>query len=204
MKKCFIRYAALCGMVASLLFLGMEARAQRTVRGQSFISADFAATFSPVLSRGAKGAEVWYGQYLDVMFWQAGLQYMPGYVKDSEHSAPGCFTLSGGAMYRLFGTRSRIFNGYVGGHALFGAEFKDGQKAIADLIVDDSGHISTEETEDPGYKTAIVYGVEPRFEVEFFPLKSVALVGGVSVPVKIQTQKDVVSARGYVGVRINF
>lgn len=193
-------------MVASLLFLGgTEARAQRTVRGQSFISADFVKTLSPVLSRDAMGAELWYGRYLDTFYWQAGLQYMLGYIKDSERQAPGCFTLSGGVMYRLAATRSRRLNCYIGGNALFGVEFADGNKAIADIMVDPyTGAISTDEVESAEYLTKVTYGLEPRFEVEFFLLKSAALVGGLSLPVKVQTQKDHVAGRVYAGVRVNF
>ena len=178
-------------MVASLLFLGgTEARAQRTIRGQSFISANFVKTLSPALSRDSMGAELWYGRYLDTFYWQAGLQYMPGYIKDSERRAPGCFTVAGGAMYRLLSTRSRMFSCYIGGNALFGVEFADGNKAIADIMKDPvTGTIPVETVEDSPYVTKVTYGLEPRFEVEFFPLKSAALVGGLSLPVKVQTQK---------------
>lgn len=205
MKKCFIYKAAVCGVLVTLLALmgSQEVAAQRTVSGQRMVSANFMKTFSPSGSGKVMGADAYFGQYLGTFYWQAGAQFTGG-----KGVPVMCFNLSAGAMYRLFGTRNRMFNGYVGGNALVGVDFASGSKAVSDVIQsDDLGGVSVDDidkSEEKVYETGFVYGLEPRVELEFFPFRAFALVGGVALPVKFKTQQDVVSGRLYVGLRLNF
>lgn len=196
-----ILIAALCGIVFSLFLTGIPARAQRTMKGQFFITGSFMKNFYPAPSTDVLGGEVFFGQYLGSFYWHAGLQYTPSY----EKVPMGCVNLAGGAMYRLLETRSRMFNVYVGGDALFGCDYPGGRNVVEDIVVDDkTGAIKTDDVQDGSGKTAIVYGVEPRIEFEFFVLKQVALVGGASAPVKVKTQQDVLTGRFFAGLRVNF
>jgi hypothetical protein len=193
--------AAVCGIVLSLFLTGLPARAQRTMKGQFFLTGSFMKNFYPAAGTDVLGGEVYFRQYLGSFYWHAGLQYTPSY----EKVPMGCVNLAGGAMYRLLETRSRMFNLYVGGDALFGCDYPGGRNVVADIVVDDkTGAIKTDDVPDDSGKTAIVYGVEPRIELEFFLLKQVALVAGASAPVKIRTQQDVLSGRYFAGLRVNF
>lgn len=192
--------AAMCGIVLSLFLTGLPARAQRTMKGQYFITGSFMKDFYPPTSTDVLGGEVFFGQYLGSFYWHAGLQYTPSY----EKVAFGCFNVAGGAMYRLLETRSRMFNLYVGGDALFGCDYPGGRNVIRDIVVDEkTGAIKTDDLPEEG-KTAIVYGLEPRIELEFFVLKKVALVGGASAPVKVKTQQEVLTGKFFAGLRVNF
>lgn len=201
MKQCIKAKAAFCGIVLILLMLsGREARAQRTIVGQYFITADFMAAVYPQ-GCATVGGEAFVGQYRGNFYWTAGLQYTPS----TERVSFGCVDAAGGVMYRLAGTRARMVNVYAGGLALVGVDYPRGHKPVEDLVVDpNTGAIDTSKEGDPEGKTAIVVGLEPRVELEFFPVGGFAIIGGASLPVKIVTQQEVVSGRLYAGLRVNF
>lgn len=194
--------------VLIILFAGFSwpAAAQRTVRGQFFGSANYMKTVTPSQSLKVWGVEAYVGQYMGSFYWYGGLQMTPPW----KESRVGCFNISGGAMYRLFCSRNRMFNGYVGGGALFGVDFPDWNKAAYGIIKgDDSDAGSTsEETFEEEFKTGIMFGFEPRLELEFFPLRTVAIVGGATLPIRIsmknQARTQLVTARLYAGIRFVF
>ncbi len=200
MKASFNVKAALCGILLTIFALsGQDACAQRTVWGQRMVSAHFMKNLFPSASTKVMGGEAYYGQYFSSFYWQAGAQFTAG----TKETPVNCFNLSGGAMYRLFGTRSRMFSMYVGGNALVGVDFASGLDAVKEVVSSDNGSVDVEEDEKT-YGTGFVYGIEPRFELEFFPFKTMALVAGAALPVKFKTQQDVVTGRFYVGARLNF
>ena len=200
MKKCILAKAAVCGIVSILLLNVREARAQRTIAGQMFVSADFMAAVHP---RGSHvvGGEAFVGQYRGAFYWMGGLQHTPA----TERVNVGCTDVAGGVMYRLVDTRNRMLNIYAGGLALVGLDYPKGRKPVEDLIVNpDTGAIDTSGEGAPSARTAFVVGVEPRLELEVFPVGGFGLVGGVAAPLKFVTQQDVLSIRLYAGLRVNF
>lgn len=202
MKASFNTKAAVCGILMTLFALsGHDASAQRTVWGQRMVSVHFMKNLFPSASAKVMGGEAYYGQYFSSFYWQAGAQFTAG-TKDVPVN---CFNVSGGAMYRLYGTRSRMFSMYVGGNALVGVDFTSGLDAVKELTTNENGYTNTDsEDNEKTYGTGFVYGIEPRFELEFFPFKTVAIVGGAALPVKFKTQQDIVTGRFYVGARLNF
>lgn len=205
MKASLTIKAALCGILMTVLALsGHDACAQRTVWGQRMVSAHFMKNLFPAANVKVMGGEAYFGQYFSSFYWQAGAQFTAG----TRDVPVNCFTLSGGAMYRLYGTRSRMFNMYVGGSAMLGLDFVSSTDAVTTVIDADSTsgiHLPDEENGDEKtYGTGFVIGIEPRVELEFFPLRSAALVGGFTMPIKFKTQQDVVTGRFYIGARLNF
>ncbi len=200
MKKCILAKAAVCGIVSIFLFNVREARAQRTIAGQMFVSADFMAGVHPAGSH-VVGGEAFVGQYSGAFYWMGGLQLTPA----TDRVDIGCTDVAGGVMYRLVDTRNRMLNIYAGGLVLVGLDYPKGRKPIEDLVVNpDTGAIDTSGEGASSARTAFVVGVEPRLEMEVFPVGGFGLVGGVSAPLKFVTQQDVFSIRLYAGLRVNF
>ena len=203
MKASFNTKAAVCGILMTLFALsGHDASAQRTVWGQRMVSVHFMKNLFPSASAKVMGGEAYYGQYFSSFYWQAGAQFTAG----TKEVPVNCFNVSGGAMYRVFGTRSRMFSMYVGGNALVGVDFTSGNDAFKEVVSSDSGSVTipVDDGDEKKYGTGFVYGIEPRLELEFFPFKTLAIVGGAALPVKFKTQQDIVTGRFYVGARLNF
>ena len=195
--------ARVATLVLVLAAASVQARAQRTVRGQSLVSAAFMQTVSPPGATSVQGGEVLYGRYLPNSYWQAGAQYMPA----TGDGGIGCFTFAGGMMWRLAESRSRVFSLYLGGNALFGADFGDISKAVTDIVAEESSDSITSapgDGDDEGVKTAFVYGIEPRVEVELYLFRKAALVLGVQIPIKMLTQQNNLSLRLSAGIRTCF
>lgn len=204
---CFL--TAIIGILAACFLNEVQAAAQRTSQGQFFISSDYMKNISPSQSVSVMGGEVFVGQYLGRMYWQAGLEFSP----EIKNVPVGSVVLSAGALYRLWATRTRSFNGYIGGHALFGAEYSGTLNDVVTSVVkgdDGDDTPSSDETQLDGEgsvkkaRAFMTYGLEPRFEMELFLFRNVAFTGGLSLPVRIKTESDVLSVRFHVGLRVNF
>lgn len=202
---------AVLTLVAILLTAtSQEAGAQRTVRGQFFGTANVFKPLTPPDETRIWGGEAFVGQYMLNAYWQGGVQFFP----KGNPTGLGCFTFAGGYMLRAAETRSRMFNLYLGGNAILGADF--GSNPLVSIIDDDDSSsdpmsgsgIVDSFGEDPAVapeaKTAVVWGIEPRMEMEVFFMRKAAFVIGVAAPLKFKSQTSHVSARGHAGIRVNF
>jgi len=178
--------------VLLLLAISICASAQRTAKGQFYVGADWATTVYPkVMSYHV--INVGMGQYTLFGKWQAAVQY-------TTRDAFGIVSVlaRGGAMYRLYGSRSRVVNLYGGGDMMLGADFCSEQISV--LIPDDDGTTTTETKEAT---SGFVWGVDPRLEFEVFPFTRVAFYVGASFPVKFSTQQKMFYIVPFAGVRVN-
>ncbi len=178
--------------VLLILALAVCASAQRTAKGQFYIGADWATTVYPkVMSYHVVNVGV--GQYSLFGKWQAGVQY-------ATRDAFGIVSVlaRGGAMYRFYGSRSRVVNFYGGGDLMLGADFCSEQISV--LVPDGDG---TTKTETQEATSGFVWGIDPRLEFEVFPFTKVAFYLGASFPVKFSTQQKMFQIVPYVGIRVN-
>lgn len=169
---------------------GLEARAQRTMRGESLLSAEVHYPFSKPYWLGA---DLTYGQYLLSSYWKAG-------VSVTEYSYPLEDDLSMGYlhaaaygewMYRLVGTRSRFFNMYGGGGAFLGYEGVDAFSLLPAEAKEGFGS---------GY---FLYGVSMSLEMEVFFSKRVALILGGRLPLNFSSQFGWFHYQVGAGIRVN-
>ncbi len=219
------RISLLIACVGALMALStVSACAQRTMNRQFFVNADYLMTLHPGDETGVNGMEVFAGEYLRNFYWNIGFQLYPRLNRINL----GCVNVAAGAMWRPFSTRDRMFSMYIGGNLIAGADFS-GPHVINDIISgssdDSSSEVSTESvnpsevstepvnpTEEEGTEvpvehkssTQAVYGLSPRIEFEFFPLRKVAVVAGVEAPFKLRAQSSNFSLKGFVGLRVNF
>jgi len=192
-------------LAASLLLVTVSppAGAQRTMRSQWYATALGTATLSP--SAGSHpGFGIEAGRYTVSARWAGGIRCI---VPAGE--AAGSFTASGSWLYRIAATRSRSLSLYGGAGAFIGIDFDDALGAAEEVIRDDtaSGTSSSwtkEEAEAASPHSGFTYGLEPSLEAELFLARKVALVGAVSLPVRLATRQETLSLRGSAGIRINF
>ena len=183
--------------VAASLFSSAECPAQRTMRGQGFVTAGAFHGVAPQSSSSVYGAGVRAGSYMLSSYWEAGLDVSPRTAPDSL----GCVTISGGMMWRVAETRSRAFNLYGGADVFAGIDFTDFGGA-AEGIVDDGKPTGQDSSGDGA--AGFVYGLEPRLEAEVFVARRLAFVFSSQFPLKLRSRQDHVSARVGVGIRLCF
>ena len=190
--KTGLRKTTLVGVTVLILCAGtgMEARAQRTMRGESLISAGAHYPFSAPYWMGA---DLSYGQYLLSSYWKAG-------VCATEYSTPLDEEVSMGYlhaaaygewMYRLVGTRNRCLSLYGGGGAFLGYEAIDAW----DLLP-----AERKEEYASGY---FLYGLSVSLEIEIFFCRSVAVTIGGRLPMNFSSQFGFFHSQVGVGLRVN-
>lgn len=159
---------------AVLTFLGTgDCLAQRTAQGESIL------TGSALTSMTSFGGEVFYGRYLLRSEWGAGVGAVTRTLPVNTGETLQYLRLEGMGrfMYRVYGTRSRAINAYVGGDLFVGCEFMDPFRRLSAT------------TKLPGYSDAkFIFGLSPRLEGEFFLTPSLGLVVPVRVPVTFLSQ----------------
>ena len=155
--------------IAMLLLAGFSANAQRTSKGQSFISLDALYTTTHGI---AVGGNVEFGQYLLNSYWDCGITAanrtsplnLGGRMEYCDYIVYGDF------MYRFVGTRDRRLSFYGGGGIFLGYEAYDQMGKLPDNIDTGLG------------RGSFYYGVRPQLLLEVFVSRQVALALRGRVP----------------------
>lgn len=188
----FFHKTTLVGVTALMLCAasGKEAHAQRTMRGESMISAQAHYPFS---SPNWKGADLSYGRYLLGSFWRAGA-FLTEYSHQLDDDMPMGYqhiAAYGDWMYRLAGCRNRALNLYGGAGVFLGYEAVDAFKAVPE-------EYKTNFSE--GY---FLYGVSLSAELEIFFCRKVAFVITGRLPLNFSSQFGWFHSQVGAGIRIN-
>ena len=193
----------LCLLTASfvIVFGQIQAKAQRTMRGQWYGGAVTTCTLSPKEgSHPGFGIEA--GRYTMTARWSASIR---GIVPVGEDF--GSLTAGGAWLYRVAASRNRVLDFYFGGGAFLGIDFDEINNAIKEVISDDSTETSATWTQGESgavRHSAFTYGIEPAAELELFFTSKAAFVACVSIPVRLLTRQETLSLRASAGIRINF
>lgn len=176
-----------------LLFQAPSLFAQRTSKNTQYISASASWTLSSF------GGELDYGMYLHNSHVFGGLNIGNRAELDvptNEIVNHQSLELLGGWEWRLYGSRSRMVNVYIGGDAFIGAEALDVFKTARETTRQ-SYYLS-------GFKDyKFIFGISPRAELEFFVSRSVALTAGVRAPVTFLSQYGYINLDVLLGARFN-
>lgn len=191
--KLSTRKTTLVGVTALLLCVapGVEASAQRTMRGENLISIEGSYPFS---QPDGWGADISYGRYLLSSYWDAGVS-LTNYAAEftDGQSLPYLHVCARGDwMYRLAGTRNRVFNLYGGAGAFLGYE-----------AVDPKGIVPEQYKEENFVSGRFLYGVQVSLEVEIFFSRRVALVLGARTPMNFSSPYGWFHYQVRGGLRIN-
>lgn len=182
----------LVGVTALMMCVanGMEARAQRTMRGESLISLE---AHYPFTSPYGLGGDLSYGQYLLTSFWKAGISVTEYTASPTDYLSLGYLhaTAYGQWMYRLAGTRNRVLSLYAGGGVFLGYETVLSWNDLPDTFT--SEHTSGQ----------FLYGLVPSIEMEIFFSRKAALFLGASLPINFSSQFGHLHYQTGAGIRIN-
>ena len=185
------RSAALCLSILLLSAVAVtEARAQRTMRGESLVTAGVHYPFS---NPYWMGVDLSYGRYLLGSFWRAGA-VVTEYTHMLAPEIPMSYVHAaayGDWVYRLWGTRSRVFSVYTGAGVFLGYEAADPWSLIPD---------SYKEGVPQG---TFLYGVRFSLEMEIFLSRRVAVVLGGKVPLNFSSGFGYFHYDVGAGVRLN-
>ena len=209
-------------MILLSAFSVQEASAQRTMPGRFFAGLKYSMTAFPSDLNRTQEYDFGMGQYLGDIYWYAGAEFTPiSWNPDIQRSIVGIADVHGGVMYRAVCTRNRMLSLYVGGHAVAGIDFGS-DNPISDTIdiktdtqtnsivhfnddgTDETDYSSTVSGKEPFAPTKFTYGLTPRVELEFFPLKQFAIVADFSLHLRFQSQFSNVYGRFGIGARYNF
>ena len=180
-------------VISAILFISQpcQAMAQRTMSGQSLLTAEVAAL--SLAHPGDLGVNLDYGQYLLSGYWFSSL-----YAEDcsiattSNHSIRFIDTYAaGGYLHRIVSTRSRLVSLYGGGSAFLGYEFIDPAKECPTSIT----------TSLPS--GCFLYGIIPEVEIEIFFLRRIALTMGAESPIYFTSPLRKIRPRLKLGIRMN-
>lgn len=175
--KSRLRKTTLVGVTALMLCVapGVEASAQRTMRGENLITVEGSYPFTGPYGWGA---DLTYGQYLLSSYWKAGAS-VSTYSATFTDGQPLPYLHAcahGGWMYRLVGTRNRVFNLYGGAGAFLGYE-----------AVDPKGLVPEEYKGEDFSSGRFLYGVQVSLEMEIFFSRRVALILGARAPMNFSS-----------------
>jgi len=187
-----LRKTTIVGVTALMMCVanGMEARAQRTMRGESLLSIE---AHYPFTSPYGIGGEISYGQYLLSSLWKAGICVTEYTASPTDYLSLGYLHANayGQWMYRIAATRSRVLNLYAGGGVFLGYESVMSWNDLPESFTQD--HSSGK----------FLYGVFPSLEMEIFFSKKVALFLGASLPINFSSQFRHLNYQTGAGIRIN-
>ena len=153
--------------VVILMAAGVNAQAQRTMKGQSVLGAE--ASYNGM----SAGIAADYSQYTLNGFWYVGVcgnDYYGWYAPEKQIRYDH-LSAFGGYLLRLAGTRSRSVNLYGGGEAFVGAELTDPFGELPDQFRAGIEH----------YR--FLYGVASKILAEFFVSSGFAFTIFGSVPI---------------------
>lgn len=178
-------------IILSFLLLGLSASAQRTAKGQAFVSLDALYTTTHGI---AVGGNVEYGQYLLNSYWDCGVTVANRTSPlNTGHRMEYCdYVVHGDFMYRLVGTRDRRVSLYGGGGAFLGYEAYDQLRKLPDFI--DTGLGSGK----------FFYGIRAQLLSEFFVADHAALVVRGRIPLNWCAPHGWINYEVGLGVRVIF
>lgn len=189
----FIGVGIVTSILSVILFLSQpcQAKAQRTMNGQSILTAEVTALAA--MHPGDFGINIDYGQYLLSGYWYCSLA--------GEHNRIATTTsysirymdayAGGGYLHRILASRSRVFGLYAGGGAFIGYEFIDPMNERPSNI----------STSLPG--GCFQYGIIPEVEIEIFILRKTALTIGADSPIYFTSPLRKIRPRLKAGIRVN-
>lgn len=185
------------------LTISIPSNAQRTMKGQWFATADYCQDFRK--EGRLLGPEVIVGQYFSGFYWDAGVSMLARLADGKSGIAHrGMYLLEGGACYRLFSTRSHMVDFYVGCDVVFGYDFGNKVVEYKETEIDINSGLSSVVNQSAKVPVTvshgISYGLVPKVEMEFFPLKTVAVVGGLRTRLLAQTYDTTVEATAGAGI----
>lgn len=179
-----------------LLLLCVSARAQRTSKGIRSVSASASWTVSSF------GGELDYGTYLHNSYLFGGLNianrahYNTTISEIVNHQSLEALM---GWEWRLYGTRSRVFNIYLGGDVFIGVEmfdlFKNERETTRKIYYNEG---------IKDYK--FIFGLSPRVEIEYFVSTTVAITASARAPITFLSQYskfNYLNLDVLLGVKIN-
>lgn len=193
LRKQLIGAWVVTAAISAILFISQpcHAMAQRTMSGQSLLTAETAAL--SLVHPGDISFDIDYGQYLLTGYWYASL-----YTDDSRIATTTKHSLrytdvyvGGGYLHRTFSNRSRSFSLYCGGSAFLGYEFIDPAKECPTSI-----SISLP-------SGCFLYGIIPEVEMEIFIQRRIALSMGAESPIYFTSPLRKIRPRVKLGVRVN-
>ena len=188
-RLCYLA-AAFAVVLSCSLSSAQGAHAQRTMRGQSMISAH-ALSCIPAVQEMGGGIE--YAQYLIGGYWFAGADAASHMISTTGSYAMRYVDMlaCGGYMHRLLGTRSRSINLYCGGGAFLGYEIYDPKDELPSSI-------------STGLAAGtFLYGVCARAEAEFFIWGRLAITAGFCAPLHFPSPVSVFRPDARIGLRYN-
>lgn len=178
--------------IFTFIFLGaVTVFAQRTAKGQYFISADALYTTTHGI---AVGGSVEMGQYLLNSYWDAGVTVAnrTSPLSTGDRMEYCDYIIHGDFMYRLVGTRDRRISLYGGGGLFLGYEAYDQLGRLPENI--DTGLGSG----------AFFYGIRPQLLSEFYLAQSIALILRARVPLNWCAPHGWINYEVGLGVRVSF
>lgn len=174
-----------------LLLASLSSFAQRTAKGQFFVSMDGLYTTTHGI---AVGGNIEYGQYLLNSYWDAGVTVAnrTSPLNTGDRMEYCDYIVHGDFMYRLVGTRDRKVNLYGGGGVFLGYEAYDQLNRLP-------GHIDTGLGSGKFY-----YGIRPQLLAEFFVSDQVALVVRGRIPLNWCAPHGWINYEVGLGARVIF
>lgn len=172
--------------VVIFMAAGVNAQAQRTMKGQSVLGAE--ASYNGM----SAGIAADYSQYTLNGFWYVGVcgnDYYGWYAPEKQIRYDH-LSAFGGYLLRLAGTRSRSVNLYGGGEAFIGAELTDPFGELPDQFRAGIEH----------YR--FLYGVALKILAEFFVSSGFAFTIFGSVPINFSSDNSNFNFNVGAGFRI--
>lgn len=184
-------------LIPALLLLVLSAlpgRAQRTSEGMRQFSLSLGTTLSHM------GGEAAFGVYLRGGYWMAEAGLHNRREKDIPSGETLHFprlSLRGGYMHRLAADYSRRVCLYGGADAFVGLEFFDAFHTLTPEVL--------KGFRGKGFgEVRFIYGAAPRIELEWFILRSAALLVRVRCPFTVGTPFPLIGWEAGGGFKLNF
>lgn len=138
-------------------------------------------------------ATIDYGHYFSSGFLETKVSFahVPMVSKQNSRYSYAPIQVHAGYMFRIYSTRSKIFNVYGGGGLSAGMEVADVFKQLP-------------QGEEPSFKSHFIYGLYPQVLAEWFFYKNIALTANVFAPFTINSAKNWFNIDGLVGLKFNF
>lgn len=170
-------------------FFCVESSAQRTMRGQMFISAAMGTAVEP---GGRTSGRTLFGQYQAETYWASGLAVSGARRGLSSGGSMEYIRLSGYGewMFRIAGTRNRAFSLYAGPGVFLGYEAYDPWDRLPSYIDTGLG------------RGAFIYGMHTRLETEVFVSAGISVTLGIEPSAVFGSALDCFLCKAEIGIRI--
>jgi len=151
-----------------------DCMAQRTSRGSFLLDARGSIS---ALDFPGPGADLSFGQYLQNSYWKSGIGAdLHSHALSEDYTLDYMDLVAEGAwLYRLAGTRNRVFSLYAGAGIFLGYEMFDPGKKLPGFILEKTGNGS------------FLYGLYPAIEMEIYLCRWIALSAFAEVPINFSS-----------------